>query len=78
MTDYLRQPSVAVVLRILRNRRGATIRQIAKARNYTEHTVRSIMSRMRSRAGLDVYRAKKKNGRFIFRIGRRARHGTIA
>ncbi len=34
MTDYLRQPAVAAVLRILRNKRGATIRQIAKARKY--------------------------------------------
>jgi hypothetical protein len=71
MSDYLRQPAVADVRRMLR--RGATIREMAKARNCEEHTIRSIMSRMRTVAGLDIYAKKTKGlrGR-VYRIGRRA------
>jgi hypothetical protein len=78
MADYLRQPAVAAVLRILRNKRGVTIRQIAKARKCEEHTVRSMMSRMRSLAGLDIYPTKKRNGRSVFQIGTRARRAARA
>ena len=53
MHDFLLQPAITAVLRMLKAKGGATIREIAKARKYKEHTVRSMMSRMRILAGLD-------------------------
>jgi DNA-binding IscR family transcriptional regulator len=52
--SYAEQPAVVAVLKMLRSKRGATVAEIAKARKTEEHTIRSVMSRLRSRAGLKI------------------------
>jgi hypothetical protein len=52
------QPAVAAILKILRRPRGGTVAKIAKARGLQPHTVRSILSRLGSKAGLELKRTK--------------------
>ena len=55
---YAEQPAVAAILKILRRPRGATVAEIAKARGLQPHTVRSVLSRLGSKAGLELARTK--------------------
>jgi DNA-binding NarL/FixJ family response regulator len=48
----------AAILKLLRNPRGATVSEIAKARGRQPHTVRSVLSRLGSKAGLVLTRTK--------------------
>src|SRR5262249_51817436 len=57
---YAEQPAVAVVLKLLRHPRGATVAEIAKKRGLQPHTVRSVLSRLSSKAGLVLTRTKVK------------------
>ena len=49
-------PAVAAIIKVLSRRKGATVLQIAKARGLRQHTVRSILSRVGSKAGLELTR----------------------
>ena len=55
---YAEQPAVAAILKLLRRPRGATVAEIAKARGLQPHTVRSILSRLGSKARLKLTRTK--------------------
>jgi hypothetical protein len=55
---YAKQPAVAAILKMLRRPRGATVAEIAKARGLEPHTVRSVLSRLGSNAGLELTRTK--------------------
>jgi predicted ArsR family transcriptional regulator len=55
---YAEQPAVAAILKMLQSRRGATVAEIAKARGLQPHTVRSVLSRLGSKAGLELTRTK--------------------
>jgi predicted ArsR family transcriptional regulator len=55
---YAEQPAVAAILKMLQSRRGATVAKIAKARGLQPHTVRSVLSRLGSKAGLELTRTK--------------------
>jgi predicted ArsR family transcriptional regulator len=55
---YADQPAVAAILKTLSRPRGATVAEIAKARGLQPHTVRSVLSRLRSKAGLELTRTK--------------------
>jgi Protein of unknown function (DUF3489) len=48
----------AAILKLLRNPRGATVSEIAKARGLQPHTVLSVLSRLGSKAGLVLTRTK--------------------
>jgi predicted ArsR family transcriptional regulator len=52
------QPAVAAILKLAHRPRGATVGEIAKARGLQPHTVRSILSRLGSKAGLELKRTK--------------------
>jgi len=54
--SYAAQPSVAAVLKMLSRPRGATAAEIAKARDVEPHTVRSIISRLGSKARVNIAR----------------------
>jgi predicted ArsR family transcriptional regulator len=55
---YADQPAVAAILKLVQSRRGATVAEIAKARGLQPHTVRSVLSRLGSKAGLVLTRTK--------------------
>ena len=55
---YADQPAVAAMLKLLRQPRGATVAEIAKARGLQPHTVRSVLSMLGSKAGLEFTRTK--------------------
>jgi predicted ArsR family transcriptional regulator len=55
---YAEQPAVAAILKLLRRPPGATVAEIANARGLQPHTVRSILSRLGSKAGLELTRTK--------------------
>ena len=55
---YAEQPAVAAILKMLRSRGGSTVAEIAKARGLQPHTVRSVLSRLSSKAGLVLTRTK--------------------
>ena len=55
---YAEQPAVAAILKMLSRPRGATVAEIAKARGLQPHTVRSILSRLGSKAGIQLTRTK--------------------
>jgi hypothetical protein len=58
-SHYADQPAVAAILKMLENRRGATVAEIAKARGLLQlHTVRSVLSRLGSKAGLELTRTR--------------------
>ena len=57
---YAEQPAVAAILKMLSRPRGATVAEIAKARGLQPHTVRSILSRLGSKAGLVLTRTNVK------------------
>jgi len=66
---YAEQPAVAAILRLLRRPRGATIAEIAKARGLQPHSIRSILSRLGSKAGLVLTRAKVEGrGGLVYRV----------
>ena len=56
---YAEQPAVAAILKMLSRPRGATVAEIA-ARGLQPHTVRSILSRLGSKAGLVLTRTNVK------------------
>jgi transcription initiation factor IIE alpha subunit len=66
-TTYLEQPAVADVAKMLRRKRGVTIAEMAEARGCEQHTVRAIMSRMRSVAGVKFESVKGRRGN-VFHI----------
>jgi hypothetical protein len=55
---YAEQPAVAAILKLVHRPRGAAVAEIAKARGLQPHTVRSILSRLGSKAGLELTRTK--------------------
>jgi predicted ArsR family transcriptional regulator len=55
---YAEQLAVAAILKMVQSRRGATVAEIAKARGLQPHTVRSVLSRLGSKAGLELTRTK--------------------
>ena len=67
---YAEQPAVAAILKLLRRPPGATVAEIANARGLQPHTVRSILSRLGSKAGLVLTRTnvKVERGPFIGRL----------
>jgi Mn-dependent DtxR family transcriptional regulator len=70
---YAEQPAVAAILKLLRNPRGATVAEIAKARGLQPHTVRSVLSRLGSKGGLVLTRTKVEGrGGLEYRAGARA------
>jgi predicted ArsR family transcriptional regulator len=70
---YAEQPAVAAILKMLQSRRGATVAEIAKARGLQPHTVRSILSRLGSKAGLVLTRTKVEGrGGLVYRAGAKA------
>jgi predicted ArsR family transcriptional regulator len=65
---YAEQPAVAAILKLLRRSRGATVAEIAKVR-LKPHTVRSILSRLGSKAGLVLTRTKVEGrGGLVYRV----------
>jgi predicted ArsR family transcriptional regulator len=66
---YAEQPAVAAILKILRRPRGATAAEIAKARGLQPHSVRSVLSRLGSKAGLMLTRTKVEGrGGLVYRV----------
>ena len=55
---YADQPAVAAILKMVQSRRGATVAEIAKARGLQPHSVRSVLSRLGSKAGLVLTRTR--------------------
>jgi uncharacterized protein DUF3489 len=53
---YAEQPAVAAILKLLSRSRGATVAEIAKAPGLQPLTVRSVLSRIGSEAGLELTR----------------------
>jgi predicted ArsR family transcriptional regulator len=71
---YAEQPAVAAILKLLRRPRGATVAEIAKARELQPHTVRSVLSRLGSKAGLELTRTKVEGrGGLVYRATARAK-----
>jgi predicted ArsR family transcriptional regulator len=70
---YAEQPAVAAILKLLRNPRGATVAEIAKARGLQLHTVRSVLSRLGSKGGLVLTRTRSE-GRagLVYRVSTKA------
>jgi len=66
------QPAVAAILKLVHRPRGATVGEIAKARGLQPHTVRSILSRLGSKAGSNSSgpRSSAERGPFIGRLPR--------
>jgi predicted ArsR family transcriptional regulator len=70
---YAEQPAVAAILKIMRRPRGATVAEIAKARGLQPHSVRSILSRLGSKAGLALTRTKVEGrGGLVYRVSAKA------
>src|ERR1700746_4065537 len=66
---YAEQPAVAAILKLLRNPRGATVAEITKARGLQPHTVRSALSRLGSKAGLEPPQTKVEGrGGLVYRL----------
>ncbi len=63
--DYAAQPAVARILKKLHSKRGATIAELAAGR--APHTIRAIISRLRSRAGVRITYVIEKRGR-VYRV----------
>jgi DNA-binding MarR family transcriptional regulator len=55
---YAEQPAVAAIVKMLNRSKGATVAEIAKARRLAPHTVRAVISRIESRARVEVSRTK--------------------
>jgi DNA-binding MarR family transcriptional regulator len=51
-------PSVAAILKLISRARGATAAEIAKARELEPHTVRAIISRLGTKAGVRIARER--------------------
>jgi hypothetical protein len=72
-TRFAEQPAVAAILKLLRRPRGATVAEIAKARGLQPHTIRSVLSRLGSKAGLELTRTKvESRGGLVYRVRRKA------
>ena len=70
---YAEQPAVAAILKLLRRPPGATVAEIAKARGLQPHTIRSVLSRLGSKAGLELTRTKvESRGGLVYRVRRKA------
>ena len=70
---YAEQPAVAAILKMFQSRRGATVAEVAKARGLQPHTVRSVLSRLGSKAGLPLKRTKVEGrGGLVYRVRRKA------
>ena len=73
---YAEQPAVAAILKLLRRPRGATVAEIAKARELQPHTVRSVLSRLGSKAGLQLTRTKvESRGGLVYRTAAKSTAG---
>jgi hypothetical protein len=71
---YAEQPAVAAILKMLSRLRGATVAEIAKARGLQAHTVRSVLSRLGSKARLEFTRTKVEGqGGLVYRADSRGR-----
>jgi predicted ArsR family transcriptional regulator len=68
--DYTKQPAVARIVAMLKRRRGATTAAMAAAMDYQSHTVRAVVSRLRSRAGLTIVRTADPKRGHVYRLGK--------
>lgn len=59
---YVAPPSVAAMLKLIRRKQGATAGEIAKARGAEPHTVRAVISRLGSKAGIIDRTREEKRG----------------
>jgi hypothetical protein len=68
---YAEQPAVAAILKLVHRPRGVTVAEIAKARGLQPHTVRSVLSRIGSKAGLALTRTKVEGrGGIVYSVAR--------
>jgi predicted ArsR family transcriptional regulator len=55
---YAQQGAVAAILKMLARPSGATIAEMAKARGLQPHSVRAVISRLRTRARVQIERTQ--------------------
>ena len=70
-SKFAKQPAVAEVLALVRRKGGATMQELTKLRGNQPHTIRALLSRLRSRAGIETEMTDSKRGR-VYRIARKA------
>jgi DNA-binding MarR family transcriptional regulator len=70
--DYAAAPAVAAVLKLISRKRGATAAEVARARGCEPHTVRAIVSRLGSVAGVDVERTYEPERGVVYRVALRS------
>lgn len=66
--NYAAQPSVAAILKMMQRARGATAAEIAKARDLEPHTVRAVISRLGSVAGIKISRTPDPKRGSVYRV----------
>jgi len=66
--DYAKQPAVMAIVKLLARKRGATITEIQEARGYAPHSVRSVLSNLRRRAGYPITRERHPERGNVYRI----------
>jgi predicted ArsR family transcriptional regulator len=66
--DYAASPGVAAILKMLKRKRGATAAEVARARGLQPHTVRSVVSRLGSEAGVKVERTYEPERGVVYRV----------
>jgi predicted ArsR family transcriptional regulator len=67
---YATQPAVAAILKMLARTRGATAAEVAKARGLQPHTVRAVISRLGSKAGIKVTTTRDEKRGTVYRTAR--------
>jgi DNA-binding MarR family transcriptional regulator len=67
--DYAAQPAVAATLKLISRKRGATAAEVANARGLQPHTVRAVISRLGSKAGIKVERVEDEKRGTVYRAG---------
>lgn len=79
--QYMAQPAVDAIVRLLQRPQGASVPQIAKYRDLELHSVRSVLSRIETDGGVPLEREKLRPKsppdarlRTVYRIGTRGRH----
>jgi len=70
-SKFAAQPAVADVLRLVSRKGGATMQELQALRKNQPHTIRAILSRLGSKAGIAVELTDSKRGR-VYRIARKA------
>ena len=62
------QPSNAAVLKLLQRPKGASLAELVKARGVQAHTLRAVISRLESVAGIKVGRTKEEKRGLVYRV----------